>query len=68
MVTSALASIAISHRILFYARADGVVALSERNKYHSVQNGDRKCGTHARPFSQTLAHGNRKNEKDKKTE
>ena len=32
-VTSALASIAISHRILFCAR---VVALSEKSKYHSV--------------------------------
>ena len=34
----------------------------------TVQYGHRKCATYARLFSQTLAHGNRKNEKRKDTE
>ena len=36
-------------------------------KKSTIQYGNRKCGTHARVFSQTLAHGNNKNE-DKETE
>ena len=28
----------------------------------TIQHSDRKCGTHARVFSQTLLHGNSKNE------
>ena len=47
----------LSHRILLCA---GVVALSE--KASTIQYGYRKWGTHARVFSQTLAHGNSKNE------
>ena len=37
-----------------------VVALSENAS--TIQNGYRKWGTHVREFSQTLAHGNSKNE------
>ena len=35
-----------------------------------IQDGDRKCGTHARVSSQTLAHGNSQNEtvKEEKNE
>ena len=47
----------LSHRILLCAR---VVALSE--KASTIQYGYRKWGTHARVFSQILAHGNSKNE------
>ena len=47
----------LSHRILLCAR---VVALSE--KASTIQYGYRKWVTHARVFSQTLAHGNSKNE------
>ena len=36
-----------------------VVALSEKRKYHSVWLGN---GELMREFSQTLAHGNKKNE------
>ena len=50
---SALASIAISHRILFCAP---VVALSDKNS--TIQHGYRKYETHARVFSQALANGN----------
>ena len=32
-------------------------------KAQTIQDGDRKCGTHARVSPQTLAHGNSKNEK-----
>ena len=38
-----------------------VVALSEKSKYQ-IQYGYRKCVTHARVFSQTVEHGNGKNE------
>ena len=31
-------------------------------KAQIIQEGERKCGTHARVSSQTLAHGNSKNE------
>ena len=34
-------------------------------KAQLIQDRDRKCGTHARVSSQTLAHGNSKNEKVK---
>ena len=45
------------------------IALSEKNKYHTtIQYDDSKWVTHARVFSQTLAHGNNKNEKDKETD
>ena len=39
-----------------------VVALQSRKKVSTIQYGYRKCGNHARLFSQTLAHGNSKNE------
>ena len=38
-----------------------VIARSEK-KASTIQNGYRKCGTHARVFSQTLVYGNSKNE------
>ena len=38
-----------------------VIALSEK-KARTIQYGNSKCGTHARVFSQTLLHGNSKNE------
>ena len=38
-----------------------VVALLENDKY-TIQYGYRKCGTYARAFSETLAHGNIQNE------
>ena len=41
-----------------------IVARREK-KAQLIQDGDRKCGTHARVSSQTLAHGNSKNEKVK---
>ena len=41
-----------------------IVELSER-KASTIQYGYKKCGTHARVFSQTLKHGNSKNEKEK---
>ena len=41
-----------------------VVAMTE----HTIQNGYRKCRTHARVLLQTLAHGNSKNEIRQRTE
>ena len=55
---SALVSIAISHRILLFPHVDEV---SVRSKYY-FQYFYRKCGTHARVFSKTFAHGNGKKE------
>ena len=37
-------------------------------KLSTIQYGFRKCGTHALVFSQTLAHGNSKNEIDNETD
>ena len=34
--------------------------ISPREKQSTIQHGYRKCGTRARVFSQTLAHGNSK--------
>ena len=36
--------------------------ISTREKAGAIQYGYRKCGTNARVFSQTLAHGNSRNE------
>ena len=36
--------------------------ISPCEKTHTIQSGYRKCGTHARVFSQTHTHGNSKNE------
>ena len=38
------------------------IVLRREKKAQIIQDGDRKCGTHARVSSQTLAHGNSKNE------
>ena len=38
------------------------IAFTERKKEGTIQYGYRKWGTHARVFSQTLTHGNSKNE------
>ena len=43
-----------------------VVALSGKNS--PIQQGYRKCGTHARVFSQSLGHENSKNEIRKEIE
>ena len=34
------------------------IVLRREKKAQIIQDGDRKCGTHARVSSQTLAHGN----------
>ena len=48
------------HHIAQYYRCALVVALSKEAS--TIQNGYRKCGTHARVLSQTLTHsGNNKN-------
>ena len=38
------------------------ILLHQREKRSTIQYGNRKLGTHARVFSQTLTHGNRNNE------
>ena len=38
------------------------IAFTERKKEDTIQYGYRTWGTHARVFSQTLTHGNSKNE------
>ena len=48
------------------AKAMTIFRLTKRES--TLQNGYRKCGTHARVFSQTLAHGNSKNDTDIETE
>ena len=41
---------------------------SRKKKQGTIQYGYKKWGTRARVFSQTLAHGNSTNEKDKETD
>ena len=42
--------------------------ISGKKKASTIQFGYRKCGTHARVFCQTLAHGNSRMKEDKETE